>query len=219
MPQRGINDVFSLRPIAKGVYAMRKMIRWIIYGIIYIPVLPFGLLSVAWFKIFGSQAIFFCCAETFSLMPSYLGLMVRSCYYYQTLKKAHPDLVVLFGGYVSKMNSKFGRNVKIGGRSMVGLVDVGDNTAIGNNVNIISGRYQHNFVDTSKDVFDAKDHFESIKIGSNCFIGDNSVVMASVGNSSIIGAGSVVVSKIPDYVVAVGNPAKPVKERPGNGQS
>lgn len=197
---------------------MRKLAKWTIYGIIYILVLPFGLLSVIWHKIFRSQVIFFYCAETFSLLPAHLGIMVRSAYYNQTLKKAYPDLVILFGGYLSKMDSMLGRNVRIGGRTTVGLVNVGDNTTISNNVNILSGRHQHNFDDASQDVFDSEDNFATIKIGSNCFIGDNSVIMAHVGESTIIGAGSVVVKEIPDYVIAVGNPAKAVKERPRNGK-
>jgi virginiamycin A acetyltransferase len=44
-------------------------------------------------------------------------------------------------------------------------------------------------------------------------VGDNAVVMADVGCNTIIGAGSVVVRAVPDFVVAVGNPARVVKQR------
>lgn len=48
-----------------------------------------------------------------------------------------------------------------------------------------------------------------ISIGDNVFVGMNSILLpgTSIGNNVIIGAGSVVRGKIPDNVVAAGNPA------------
>lgn len=49
-------------------------------------------------------------------------------------------------------------------------------------------------------------------IGEGAWIGENvSIIGASVGKNSIIGANSVVTKDIPDYCVAVGNPAKVIK--------
>ncbi|CAI8810423.1 sugar O-acetyltransferase [Chryseobacterium sp. IT-36CA2] len=52
-----------------------------------------------------------------------------------------------------------------------------------------------------------------IKVGNNVWLGGNVVVLpgVSIGNNSVIGAGSVVTKDIPDNVVAVGNPCKVVK--------
>ena len=44
-------------------------------------------------------------------------------------------------------------------------------------------------------------------------MGDHSVVMADVGDHTIVGAGSIVVKELPAYVVAVGNPARVIRER------
>lgn len=51
-----------------------------------------------------------------------------------------------------------------------------------------------------------------IVIGDNVFIGSNSVLLYGVhiGNDVVIGAGSIVTSDIPDGVVAVGSPCKPI---------
>ncbi len=51
------------------------------------------------------------------------------------------------------------------------------------------------------------------KIGNNCFIGINSIIMpgVTIGNEVIIGAGSVVTKNIPDNCIAAGNPAKIIK--------
>jgi acetyltransferase-like isoleucine patch superfamily enzyme len=52
-----------------------------------------------------------------------------------------------------------------------------------------------------------------VSIGSNVWIGAAAVVLAgvSVGDDSIIGAGSVVTHDIPSGVVAVGSPCRVVR--------
>ncbi len=53
-----------------------------------------------------------------------------------------------------------------------------------------------------------------IVIGNNVFIGVNTVVLMNVtiGDNSVIGASSVVNKDIPANVLAIGNPAKVIKE-------
>lgn len=57
-----------------------------------------------------------------------------------------------------------------------------------------------------------------IRIGKNCWLGANVVVLpgVTIGDNSVIGAGSIVTKDIPANVVAVGNPCKvlrPINER------
>lgn len=53
-----------------------------------------------------------------------------------------------------------------------------------------------------------------ITVGNNVWIGGNVIVLpgVTIGDNSIIGAGSVVNKSIPDNVIAVGNPCKVVKQ-------
>lgn len=55
---------------------------------------------------------------------------------------------------------------------------------------------------------------EPVILKRGCWIGANSILLAGVtiGENSVIGAGSVVTKSIPSGVVAVGNPARVVKE-------
>ncbi|RXM51023.1 MULTISPECIES: sugar O-acetyltransferase [unclassified Chryseobacterium] len=57
-----------------------------------------------------------------------------------------------------------------------------------------------------------------ITVGDNVWLGGNVVVLpgVTIGNNSVIGAGSVVTKDIPENVVAVGNPCKVVKSIEGN---
>jgi exopolysaccharide acyltransferase PssR len=56
------------------------------------------------------------------------------------------------------------------------------------------------------------------RIGSHCFIGARSIIMAGVaiGDGSIIGAGSVVVKDVPAGSVVAGNPAAVIKSADAN---
>lgn len=52
------------------------------------------------------------------------------------------------------------------------------------------------------------------QIGNNCWIGERVIILSgcSIGDWSIIGAGSIVTRNIPPYSIAVGNPAKIIKQ-------
>ena len=57
-----------------------------------------------------------------------------------------------------------------------------------------------------------------VRIGKNCWLGANVVVMpgVTIGDNTVIGAGSIVTKDIPSGVVAVGNPCRvmrPVGEK------
>ena len=53
-----------------------------------------------------------------------------------------------------------------------------------------------------------------VHIGRNCWIGAGAIIMpgVSIGDDSVIGAGSVVTKDIPEGVVAVGNPCRVMRE-------
>jgi acetyltransferase-like isoleucine patch superfamily enzyme len=87
------------------------------------------------------------------------------------------------------------------------LVDIGDN------VGIAPGTH---FMTHDGSVFPARRRgaliFGRISIGSNSFVGMNSLILPGtvVGRDCIIGAGSVVGGTVPDGSVVVGNPARVV---------
>ena len=90
--------------------------------------------------------------------------------------------------------------------------------SFGNNVHIASGV---TFINHDVSVFmlqymDPKSEFKAktgeITIGDNVFVGSNTILLygTHIGNNVVIGAGSIVTKDIPDGVVAVGSPCKPI---------
>jgi len=102
-------------------------------------------------------------------------------------------------------NLSLNHNVTIGA-SNAGEIRIGDNVAVGMNTVIRASNH---------DYFNIKGHIPGkIIIGDNVWIGSNCVILPNVTihSGSVIGAGSIVTKDIPENVVAVGNPCKPIKK-------
>lgn len=106
--------------------------------------------------------------------------------------------------------STFGPYAYIG---CAGFIEIGSSCMFGPRVSLIA----ENHVIPEKEILikDAGVTRQGIKIGNDCWIGANTVILdgACIGDGSIIGAGAVVRGTIPPYSIAVGVPAKVVKKR------
>ena len=87
---------------------------------------------------------------------------------------------------------------------------VGDNTLIGPNVVIATAGHP---IDPELRG-QALQYNASVKIGKNCWLGADVVVVpgVTIGDNTVIGAGSIVTRDIPSGVVAVGNPCRVLRE-------
>lgn len=91
-----------------------------------------------------------------------------------------------------------------------GHIYIGDKVMIGPNVTIATAGHPINAELRSKGLQYNKD----VHIGANAWIGANVVIVpgVSIGENSVIGAGSVLTKNIPANVVAVGNPCRVLRE-------
>lgn len=82
---------------------------------------------------------------------------------------------------------------------------IGDNTLIGEGVRIYD--HNHNFRDNNLLIKNSGMSCKSVTIGSNCWIGSNTVVLAgvSIGNNSVIGAGCIVYKNVPENTLMFNN--------------
>ena len=88
-------------------------------------------------------------------------------------------------------------------------IHIGDYCAISNNVQILDSDF-HTIIYDGK----ASEKSKPIHIGNHVWIGRSAIILkgVTIGDGSIIGAGSVVTKSIPPRCLAVGNPAKVIKE-------
>ena len=117
--------------------------------------------------------------------------------------------------YLKSLGCKVGDGTRFTGRVNPGsepyLIEIGENC-------LLSGTIHFHTHDGGVKVLNAAGYFKGrlmdkmarIKIGNNCFIGNDARIMGGVkiGNNCIIGAGSIVTKDIPDNRVAAGIPAK-----------
>ncbi len=107
----------------------------------------------------------------------------------------------------------FGENVYANfGLTLVDDTDifVGDGTMFGPNVVIATAGHP-----IDPDLREKQYQFNiPVHIGKNCWLGAGVLVMpgVTIGDNSVIGAGSVVTKDIPSNVVAVGNPCRVLRE-------
>ena len=110
-----------------------------------------------------------------------------------------------------------GKNIKIGKNVFInaccrfqdqGGIEIGDGSLIGHNTTIATLNHDSN-PDKRQNLIP-----KSVKIGKNVWIGSDCTILPGVeiGDGAIIGAGSIVTKSIPKNTIAVGNPAKVIKE-------
>ncbi len=115
----------------------------------------------------------------------------------------------------------FSRHISIGDYSGIGYkcyvpagVKIGNHVMMGPEVVLYAGNHKFDRTDIPMD----SQGFEEEKppiIGSDVWIGRRVIILPGVeiGDGCVIGAGAVVSKSIPPYSVAVGNPARVVKNR------
>ena len=104
------------------------------------------------------------------------------------------------------MGATVGENVDIINSNVDGIGGI--LLEIGNNVTITNARILTHDASMKKPLGYTK--LAGVKIGNDCFIGADSIILPGVhiGNKVIVGAGAVVSRDIPDNSVVVGNPGR-----------
>lgn len=108
-----------------------------------------------------------------------------------------------------------GKNVGISGATIYARKEIfiGDNTNIGGNVKILDNDFHP--IEVEARLRDDKEKIGTapIKIGKNCFIGCNALILkgTELGDNCVVGAGAVVCGKFEDNCVIAGNPARVIR--------
>lgn len=125
----------------------------------------------------------------------------------------------------AKNNMTIGENFYIGRNSQIGCdTIIGDYVIFGSYVSLV-GRYDHHYQDIGMPIRMAsqirdKDYSwkgldSSITIGNDVWIGHRCILLSgiTIGDGSIIAAGSVVTKDVEPYSIYAGVPAKKIRDR------
>ena len=152
------------------------------------------------------------------------------------------DNVVLDAKGEKNEGLRLGQNVYIGRNTILsckeGSIAVGDYTNISANCSLLSeteitlGRYcflaghcylvaggNHSFDDVSKPImFQPSVSKGGIRVDDDVWLGAGVIVLdgCAIGQGTVVGAGAVVTGPLPEYAVAVGSPARVIRDRREN---
>jgi acetyltransferase-like isoleucine patch superfamily enzyme len=152
-------------------------------------------------------------SQALSSVPGLLGQYLRRGFYAAVLPACHEHSCIQWGTVFSSEDVRIAEGVYIGARCMIGRARLERHVTIGSNVDVLSGKRQHNFDDRTRPIQQQGGTYEPVTIGEASWLGNSSVVLADVGRGAIVAAGAVVVHAVPDDAIVAGNPARVVRTR------
>ena len=136
-----------------------------------------------------------------------LRINVGDFLFHFTSRATHINNIIIKGDHKQSVYLSFATSGGCYYQAINGI-EIGEGTIWAYNCSFISAN--HSFSDLKH-----HDKVAPICIGKNVWLGSNVVVLPSVtiGSNCIVGAGAVVSKSIPDFAIAVGNPAKVIAMR------
>lgn len=161
----------------------------------------------------GADRVFPGWSQAFSLIPGLTGVYLRHAFLRRVISQCETDASIGFGTVFSHSGIRIGRTTYLGNYCSVGEVIIEEDVLIASHVSIMNGCHQHGTTRLDVPMREQIGHYAAITIGRDTWIGERAIVAASVGRHCIIGAGAVVTTDIPDYSIAVGVPARVIRDR------
>ncbi|MBY6070306.1 acyltransferase [Marinobacter salsuginis] len=190
-----------------------RVFKRIVKLIFLLLAIPLYVLLSLFSQLANNDTVFTAFSQGLSLIPGKFGTYLRAAFYHLACPDTSDEISVGFLTILSHRNTTIAKGVYIGPQCNIGMCSIGENTLIGSGVHILSGSRQHAFQDIDRPIQDQGGVFEKIQIGADCWLGNTSLVMASLGNHSILAAGSVLTKTSAEGDILAGNPAKPLNNR------
>jgi virginiamycin A acetyltransferase len=152
-------------------------------------------------------------SELLSMIPGLAGKYLRRAFLAHVLAECHPTASIGFGALFSKVGASIGAKVYIGPRCHIGLATIERDVLLAAGSHVTSGARTHGSGDLSRPIREQPGTATMVRIGAGAWIGSAAIVMADVGQGTIVGAGAVVTKPLPDQVIAAGVPARVIRSR------
>jgi acetyltransferase-like isoleucine patch superfamily enzyme len=192
---------------------MRSGLKGLAHGLATVLVLPVLVSYVVRRAFLGADRALEGSTQALSLLPGLAGCYVRRAFLARVLAHCDRSATVEFGTVFSQTGARLDANVYVGPRCHLGLVHLERDVLLAAGVHVPSGAETHGAADVERPIRDQPGRRTLVRIGEGTWVGSAAVVMHSVGCHAVIGAGAVVTAPVPDYAVAVGVPARIVRDR------
>jgi virginiamycin A acetyltransferase len=204
---RRINNIYTDPSMQPGIL---KRALYLAFTVIVSPV---WLLYLLQSSLIGKEKSFYGYSQLFSLFPGMIGNYLRFAFYRLTLAQLGDNACICFGATMADSGIRIGRGVYIGPFCNLGLCTIEDHVLLGTGVHVISGFMQHGYEDLSIPIREQPGNLLNVHIGLDTWVGNQAIIGNHVGKKCIIGAAALVTNEIPEFSIAVGNPAKVIRDR------
>lgn len=192
---------------------MHEAVKAVAHAVATVAVLPL-LVSFAIRRTFlGANRALEGSTQTLSLVPGVSGDYLRRAFLAWTIGQCDRTATIQFGTIFSQIGARIDANVYVGPRCHLGLVHLERDVLLAAGVHVPSGAATHGIADLDRPIREQPGTKTLVRIGEGTWVGSAAVVLADVGRHCVIGAGSVVTSPLPDYVIAAGVPARVIRSR------
>lgn len=192
---------------------MKRFVKSVLNAVAAAVVFPAVCVFRIQAAIVGADRVFPGWSQLLSLMPGLTGIYLRQAFLRGTTKGCGSDACVSFGTLFSHPGVSLGKTVYIGHYCSIGDVTIEDDVLIASHVSIMNGCRQHGTERLDIPMREQIGDYQPVTIGCDSWIGERATVAASIGRHCIIGAGALVLSPVPDYCIAVGVPARVIRDR------
>ena len=193
-------------------YIMKNIAKLILNLFSQLVVIPFALLSrLEELLPRKPELLFNMCSHIMAFLPGTPGAFLRRAFYTMTLEKCSSHCHIGFGAIISHRCTTIEKHVYIGNYALIGKAHLGEHCLIGSRVSILSGEALHILDESGMWTPYSSKRLSKVTISKNVWIGEAAIVSADIGESCMIGAGSVVSSSIKANVMVAGNPARFIK--------
>ena len=151
--------------------------------------------------------------QALALVPGLVGDYVRRAFLAWTIAHCDRSATIQFGTIFSQAGARIDANVYVGPRCHLGLVHLERDVLLAAGVHVPSGAATHGTTELDRPIREQPGARTLVRIGEGTWIGSAAVVLADVGRHCVVGAGAVVTTPLPDYVMAAGVPARIIRSR------
>ncbi len=177
------------------------------------PILPVWVQYQLMRRLVGDSRALEGATQTIAGLPGTVGAMLRNAFLRLVLAKCSPTAEVCYGTILSQPGAVIDDRVYVGPRCHLGLVHLEPDVLLAAGVHVPSGGKTHHTDDPTIPIREQGGERQVVRIGRGAWVGSAAVVLADVGEGTVVGAGSVVTKPLPPNVIAAGVPAKVIRAR------